>query len=135
MAATVKAITSGVSKSVGGFREITQDLVAPELRAVKTSIESLTQELRLRSEALSHEMKLRNDSLLENLSKEIHLRTESLKEELRLRDSVQSANIQRLENSQTSLTDAVKDLARKIDGMNLDLRERVAALEARAPRQ
>lgn len=112
MALPVKDFATGSLRTVGGVREVIQDLVTPDLKAVKSSIEALQQELRLRTESLSHEMKIRHDAL---------------QEEIRLRDAVQTANFARL-------TEAVNHLANKIDGMNLDLRERVATLEARVPR-
>ena len=119
MATHVKELTASASKAVGGVREIVQDLVAPDLRAVKVSIDALTQELRLRTDALSQEMKLRSENLQDELR--------ALREEMRLRDENQSKHAQ-------SMSQDIKELSRKLD-FTIELRERVAVLEARMPKQ
>jgi hypothetical protein len=119
MAAPVKELAAGTSKTIGGLREIVQDLVAPDLSAVRVSIDALAQELRLRSEALSQEMKLRSENLQDELR--------ALREEMRLRDENQSKYAQ-------SMGQDIKDLSRKLD-FTIELRVRVAVLEARLPKQ
>lgn len=113
MALPVRSLSEGSIRTVGGMRELIQDLVTPDLKATKASVEALQSELRLRTDSLSQEMKIR---------------FESLQEELRLRDSIQSKSMQQL-------TDAIRELTRKVDAVTIDLRERVAVLEARLPRQ
>lgn len=112
MALPVRSIAESSARSIGGVRELIQDLVTPDLKATKASVESLQNELRFRTDSLSQEMKIR---------------FESLQEELRLRDSIQTKNMQQL-------TDAIRELTKKVDATNVDLRERVAVLEARQPR-
>ena len=69
MAAPLKEIGSTTAKTLGSFRETVQDLLVPELRAIKVQIESLTQEMRLRNEQhqksldqLTQEMRLRDEN-------------------------------------------------------------------------
>jgi hypothetical protein len=112
MAAPVKEIGSATAKAVGSFREAVQDLLVPELRAIKVQIEALTQEMRLRTEQLSQEMRLRDEqqrSALQQLSSEMRLRDEQ----------------------QKKATDA---LSQKFD-FAIEIRERLAQVEARLPKQ
>jgi len=79
---------------VGSLREVVQDLLVPELKAVKISIDSLRSETKV--------------SL------------DSLRQEMRLRDEMSAQ--------------AMRNLSEKLD-YAIDIRERLASLEARMPRQ
>ena len=81
MAAPVRDIASGTAKTASGLREIIQDLVAPDLRAIKVSVDGLTQEIKLRTDALAQDIKTRT----EGLSQDIKTRTEALSNEMKLR--------------------------------------------------
>lgn len=122
MAHSVKEITSGAAKAVGGFREALQDLLVPEIRSLKASIDGLRSEMQLRDgqqtknlDALREELRLRTDSLKE----EIRMRDTNLREELRARDEKQEQ--------------AMKNLSEKLD-FAIDIRERLVQPEARLPR-
>ena len=119
MAAPLKEIGSTTARAVGSFRETVQDLLVPELRAIKVQIESLTQEMRLRNEQhqksldqLGQEMRLRDEQHQKSL--------DQLGHEMRLRDDNQ--------------TRATAELSKKLD-FAIDIRERLAQVEARLPRQ
>lgn len=45
------------------FREVVQDLPAPELKAVKVSVDSLRTEMKINNDALREEMKFRYEAL------------------------------------------------------------------------
>jgi len=79
---------------VDSFREAIQDLLVPELKAIRVSVDSLRTEM--------------------------HLRTENLQRELQLRDEMLKAEIHAL--------------GQKLD-FAIDIRERLAGLEARLPKQ
>jgi hypothetical protein len=79
---------------VSSLREVMQDLLVPELKAVKVSIDSLRSETKV--------------SL------------DSLRQEMRLRDEMSAQ--------------AMRSLPEKLDYV-IDIRERLASLEARMPRQ
>ena len=85
---------SPAKNAVESFREIVQDLLVPELKALKVSKDAMRTET--------------------NLS------LESLRQEMRLRDEM---NIQTMRNLADKLTFAI------------DIRERLASIEARLPRQ
>ncbi len=142
MALPVRSLGEGTARNIGGLRELIQDLVTPDLKAMKASHEALQQELRFRTEALSQELKIRFEGLQEELRLRDAMQTRSfqslesgLQEELRLRDAMQTRSFQSLESSLQKLTDAVTQLSRKVEANNIDLRERVAAIEARLPKQ
>jgi hypothetical protein len=87
-------MTASAKTVVDSFREAVQDLLVPELKALRVSVDSLRTEM--------------------------HLRTENLQRELQLRDEMLRTEIQ--------------TLGQKLD-FAIDIRERLAALEARLPRQ
>jgi hypothetical protein len=130
MATPVRDIASGTAKTASGLREIIQDLVAPDLRAIKVSVDGLAQEIKLRTDALAQEIKTRTEAL----SNEMKLRHEGLQEELRmLRDEMRLRDENQGKMLYLMATD-IKSLAQKFDLTN-DLRERIASIEARMPRQ
>ena len=94
------------------FRDVVQDLLVPELKAVKVSVDSLREDMKeLRAdikqsnETMREEMKLRHDNL-ERMITYGDLRNEQL----------------------------IKSLAEKFD-VAVEIRERLATIEARMPRQ
>jgi hypothetical protein len=90
--------------AVESLREIVQDLLVPELKAIKVDIESLRSELK---------------SSTENLRIEIKSSNEALRNEMKLRDEKQGQ--------------AIQNLSDKL-GYAIDIRERLAVLEDRMPR-
>lgn len=133
------------------FREAVQDMLVPEIRSMKVSMDALTAELRLRDAtqttnlgALRDELRLRDATQTTNL--------EALREELRLRDATQTKNLESLREELRLRTDSLKEELRnrtdslqtemragfkRIDetiGTQIDVRERLASIEARLPR-
>ena len=80
--------------TLGSFREVAQDLLVPELKALKVSMDSMRSEMNISLGSLSKEMQLRDEM-----------------------------------NAQ-----AIRGLSQKLD-FAIDIRERLASLEARMPRQ
>jgi hypothetical protein len=74
MASPVKEIGAATVKAATSFRDTVQDLLVPELRAIKVQIESQTQELRLRSEQQRESM--------QQLATEVRLRDEQQKKSI-----------------------------------------------------
>jgi hypothetical protein len=99
---------------VDSFREALQDLRVPELKALRVSFDSLRTEMHLRTDGLQ---------------KEIQLRDDSLRAELKLRDEKLRAEIQ---SGDAATQELVRSLSQKLD-FAIDIRERLAALEARLP--
>lgn len=115
---------------VDSFREVVQDLLVPELKAVRVSVDSLRTEMQLRDETLRAELKLRD----ENLRAEIH----SGDKEMQLRDEKFQESIDGL-RSEIQLRDErtheiIRAFGQKLD-FAIDIRERLVVLEARLPRQ
>ena len=79
---------------VESFREVVQDLLVPEMKAVKLSVDALRSEMILRDDRLEQSIRFG----LENTSQ------------------------------------AIRNLSEKLE-FAIDIRERLAALEARTPRQ
>ena len=87
------------------FREVVQDLLVPELKAVKVSIDSLRSEMKAGDERLEQSMRLRDEKL-----------------ELSMR----------LSNEKTEA--AIRYLAERFESA-IEIRERLATIEARMPKQ
>jgi hypothetical protein len=98
------------------FRDVAQDLLVPELKAVKVSVDSLRIEMKLTTEAIREEMKLNSQLLRE----EMKFRHESLEQTIR--------------ESKERHSQEIRSLSDKIDE-RMQVRERLAALEARLPKQ
>lgn len=94
---------------VDSLREVMQDLLVPELKAVKVSVDALRTDLKLTTEAIRNEMKISN---------------EALRQEMKLRQEATS----------TQMDQMYRSLSDKID-FTTEMRERMASLEARLPRQ
>ena len=93
---------AGAAKNVvESLRDVVQDLLVPEFKALKVSVDALREDM--------HE--LRSD-LKES--------ADSLRQEMRLRDEMSAQ--------------ALRNLSEKLDSA-IDIRERLASLEARMPRQ
>jgi hypothetical protein len=92
---------SATKNAIESFRDVVQDLLVPELKAVKVSVDSLHSEMNY----LRSEMKLRD---------------EKMEQIIRSGDE---------KNEQ-----AIRSLSEKLD-FAIDIRERLATLEARLPRQ
>jgi hypothetical protein len=98
-----------VKSSVESLREIVQDLLVPELKALKVDTSSIR-----------HEM---TSSL------------DALRTEMRLRDEKQAQAIKHIDDKLTEATrhisENIKQLSDKLDS-SVECRERLAALEAKA---
>jgi hypothetical protein len=79
---------------VESFREVVQDLLVPELKALRVSFDSMKVEMQLRDEKVHTELRLRDERMQES----------------------------------------IRGLSQKLD-FAIDIRERLAVLEARLPRQ
>jgi Skp family chaperone for outer membrane proteins len=90
--------------AVESLRDIVQDLLVPELKAIKVEVESHRRESKTEFDSIRNEVKALS---------------ESLRTEMRLRDEKQSL--------------ATQALSEKL-GYALDIRERLAVLEDRADR-
>jgi hypothetical protein len=86
---------------VDSFREAVQDLLVPELKAMRVSMDSIRTEMQLRDEKLQESL-------------------EALRNEMQLRDD--------------RTHEVIRALGQKLD-FAIDIRERLAVLEARLPRQ
>lgn len=105
--------------AVESLRDVVQDLLVPELKAVKASVDALKEEVKLRDEKqtqaiaqLGNEMKLRDEKqgqTIAQLGIELKLRDEHLRREMQMQ------NDRLFERQSTAL----------------DLRARIASLEAR----
>jgi predicted metal-dependent peptidase len=86
---------SATAKSiVDSFRDVAQDLLVPELKALRVSVDSMRTEMQLRDEKTQESIR------------HLDLRTQ----------------------------ESIRHLSEKLD-FAIDIRERLAALEARSPRQ
>ena len=94
------------------FREVVQDLLVPELKAVKVSVDSLRTEMKINNDALREEMKFRYEAL-EKVIANSH-------------DSLAQMIRQNAERSDRSI---------QVLAENFQIRERLATLEARMPKQ
>ena len=106
----------GTTNVVETFREVVQDLLVPELKAMKVSVDALRTEMKLTNESIRQEMKISNQAIRE----EMKLRQEALEQTIRAGD-------QRNE-------DLIRGLSEKLD-FAIDIRERLASMEARMPKQ
>ena len=109
------------------FRDVVQDLLVPELKAVKVSVDSLRTEMKINTEAFREELKLTKDALRE----EIRLNNEAVRQELKFRNESLERVIS-LELERNALV--TQKLSEKLD-FAIDIRERLAAVEARMPKQ
>jgi hypothetical protein len=106
------AVTAMKTKSsIDSVREIVQDFLVPELKAVKVSIESLQIEMRLRDEKQTQAIMHLDDKLTQS--------TKNLDD--------------KLTQSTQYLSENIRQISDKIDS-SAELRERLASLEARLPR-
>jgi len=104
-------------------RDIVQDFLVPEMKAVKVSIEGLTHQI----DSIRIEMKLREEKM------EQLIRSGESRMELVLRSGLEK--IEQLVNfGDERNAIAIRVLSQKIDD-NTEFRERLAAIEARLPRQ
>ena len=101
---------------VDSFREVVQDLLVPELKSVKVSIDSLRSEMTISLDSLRSE----TTHSLDSLRSEMILRDDKLEQAMRLGFENNAAAIRRLSD--------------KLDD-TMAIRERLASLEARLPRQ
>ena len=92
------------------FREVVQDLLVPELKAVKVSVDSLRTEMKINNDALREEMKYRYEAL-EKIIANSH-------------DSL----AQLIRQSEERNDRSIQVLAEKFDG-SVQIRERLATLE------
>jgi len=112
---------------VESLREVMQDLLVPELKAVKASVDSLRSETKTSLDSLRSETK----TSLDSLRSETKTSADALRSEMVLRDDKLELAIRSgLENT----AQAIRQLAAKLDD-SISIRERLASLEARMPQQ
>ncbi len=97
--------------AVESLRDIVQDLLVPELKAIKSELDSQRRENGTQFAAIRTELKITADALRAD--------TDGLRVEMRLRDEKQSQSIQALSDKLGTL---------------MEVRERLAVLEDRAKR-
>ena len=100
----------------GSFREVAQDLLVPELKAVKVAVDSLRTETKMSIDALRNETRASSEAL----RNENKILFEALRQEMKLRDEL--------------FVQTMRSLSDKLD-YAIDIRERLATLEARMPKQ
>ncbi len=108
--------------TVESLRDIVQDLVAPDLKALRVTVDSHRNENTIQFEALRREIDALRDevrSSSDTLRSEMRSSNEALRTEMRVRDEKQSI--------------ALQAIADKL-GTILEVRERLAVLEDRLPR-
>ena len=123
MAMPVREIGGTTAKAVGSFRDAVQDLLVPEMRALKVSMDSIRVEMQLRDDRQTKALEDQGQRLtqaIDSFTQEMRLRNEQLSVEMRLRDDKQSQ--------------AMQSLSEKLN-FAIDIRERLGQLEARMPRQ
>jgi capsule polysaccharide export protein KpsE/RkpR len=106
------AVTAMKAKNtVESLREIVQDLLVPDMKAIKVSIDSLRNELHIEVAAIRGE--------ITSVRGEMAAGFDAVRTEMRLRDEKQ--------------TQAIQALSDKL-GYAIDIRERLAVLEDRSAR-
>ncbi len=113
--------------AVESLRDVVQDLLVPELKAIKSELESIRRENRSELDSLHTEVRSGDEATrnelragYEALRNELRAGDEAIRTELRLRDEKQAQAIE-------ALSDKV--------GYMLHVRERLAVLEDRAKRE
>jgi ferritin-like metal-binding protein YciE len=101
--------------AVESLREIAQDIIVPDMKAIKMEVESHRRETKSDIESLRNEVKTLGDSL----RSEVKALGDSLRTEMRLRDEKQTQALQ-------AISDEV--------GYAMDVFERLAVLEDRGSR-
>ena len=112
------------------FRDVVQDLLVPELKAVKVSVDSLRDDMKeLRSDIKQSNETMRDD--MRELRSDVKLSTEVMREEMKLRHD----NLERMiTHGDQRNEQLIRSLAEKFD-VAVEMRERLASIEARLPRQ
>jgi hypothetical protein len=122
-----------VKSSVESLREIVQDLLVPELKAVKAEISSMRSEMTTGLDAVRTEMRLRDEKQTQALQYLDEKQTQAF---LRL-DEKHSAAFKHLDEKMSDSTkhiwDGIQQLSAKMDS-SVEFRERLASIEARLPR-
>ena len=101
--------------TVESLRDVVQDLLVPELKAIKAELQSLRNEMLAGDQGIKNELRASNEAI----RNELRAGDEAIKNELRLRDEKQAQ--------------AMEALSDKV-GYMLNVRERLAVLEDRAKR-
>lgn len=119
---------------VGSARNMIQDLLAPEVKEVKaevtatrTDLRQATETLRLHIDFLREEIKLHNEAV----RKEMQRNQEALRQELKLRYE----QLERLVVHGDQRNEHLISARSNKPESSIDLRERLASIEARMPRQ
>jgi hypothetical protein len=120
------------------FRDVAQDILVPRLKALEVEMESLRVESKMTSEAIREEMRLTSSAIRE----EMKLNSQLLREEMKFRYEALEKTIaegnerlaQLVRHGDEINEKSVQALSEKLDG-SIPIRERLAAIEARLPRQ
>ena len=178
MAFPARELAGTTAKAVGSFREAIQDLLVPELRALKASMDALRTEMQLRNEQqakateeLNKRQTLVSEALGDRLTRSIEamdkrqmVAAQALSDSIRAMDERQTGAIRAMDERQTEtiralderqtkstetmgarLTQALESLtaemrlrdthlSQKLD-VAMDVRDRLAQVEARLPKQ
>jgi hypothetical protein len=133
-----------MKSSVESLREIVQDLLVPELKAVKAEISSMRNEMTTGLDAVRTEMRLRDEKQTQALQYLDEKQTQAF---LRL-DEKQTQAFKNLDDKHTAafkhldekmsdstkqIWDGIQQLSAKMDS-SVEFRERLASIEARLPR-
>jgi len=123
-------MSAATSKKVlESFRDVVQDLLVPELKAMKVSLDLVRVETRLGDEKLEQSVRLGNEKT-EAAIRHLADRFDSLREEIKLRDAALERMIAYGDQRNEQL---ILSFSQKF-GDTMELRERLARLEAqRAP--
>jgi hypothetical protein len=116
-----------VKSSVESLRDIVQDLLVPDMKALKVGLEAHRVETKLQTDGVRSEVA--------SLRNEMNISLESLRTEMRLRDEKQTQSIHALSDrtnqALAGLTDKIDQGFRTLSdkmGYTTDLRERIAVL-------
>jgi hypothetical protein len=104
-------------------RDIVQDFLVPEMKAVKATVEALGQQLKVSVDSLTHQM--------DSLRVEIKLRDEKL--EHIIKSGIEKVELLVRTGDEKNAT-AISNLSDKLDE-RLAFRDQLASIEARLPRQ
>lgn len=112
---------------VASLREIVQDLLVPEVKEIKAELTAIRTEMKQTNEALREDLRQTNEALREDLRQT----NDALREEIRLRHE----NLELLiKHGDARNEQLILALSSKLD-YSMEIRERLASIEARMPRQ
>jgi DNA anti-recombination protein RmuC len=122
-----------VKSSVDSVREMVQDFLVPELKAVKATMDGMRTEMQLRDEKQTQAIKHLDEKLTESIKHLDAKLADSIKHlDEKLTGSIEHID-EKLTDSTRQLSESIKQLSDKLDS-SVEFRERLAALEAKSYR-